>query len=180
MDNIVISQRGVHKLLSNLNAHKATGPDAISARFLKELAEEITPALTFFFQMSLEGGEVPDDWRIAHIPIFKKGDKSTAANYRPVSLTSICSKMLEHILHSKIMDHFERNPILTPAQHGFRSKRSCETQFIATIQDLVSNMSNGNQIDVILLDFAKAFDKVPHRHLLHKLNFYGIRGCTLQ
>lgn len=87
MDNIVISPRGVHKLLSNLNAHKATGPDAISARFLKELAEEITPALTFFFRMSLEGGQVPDDWRIAHVvPIFKKGDKSAAANYRPVDL----------------------------------------------------------------------------------------------
>lgn len=101
MDNIVISPRGVHKLLSNLNAHKATGPDAISARFLKELAEEITPA----------------DWRIAHfVPIFKKGDKSAAANYRPISLMSICSKMLEHILHSNIMDHFERNSILTPAQ----------------------------------------------------------------
>lgn len=86
MDNIVISPRGVHKLLSNLNACKATGPDAISARFLKELAEEITPALTFFFQMSLEAGQVPDDWRTAHVvPIFKKGDKSTAANYRPVS-----------------------------------------------------------------------------------------------
>lgn len=78
------------------------------------------------------------------------------------------------------MDHFERNSIHTPAQHGFRSKRSCETQLVATVQDLASNTSNGNQIDVILLDFAKAFEKVPHRRLLHKLNFYGIRGCTLQ
>ena len=85
----------------------------------------------------------------------------------------------ERIIHSSIMSHLEGNSILTDAQHGFRSKRSCETQLIATVQDLARNMSDGKQTDAILLDFAKAFDKAPHRRLLNKLHYYGLRGPTL-
>ncbi|KAK3104735.1 hypothetical protein FSP39_008956 [Pinctada imbricata] len=181
LDRIRITPKGIQKLLGNLQPHKATGPDYISARFLKDLAKELAPALTFMFQLSLDSGAVPLDWKMAHVvPIFKKGDKSDAANYRPVSLTAICSKVMEHILHSNIMDHLEENSILTPAQHGFRSKRSCETQLIATIQDLARGLSDGCQTDVVLLDFAKAFDKVPHQRLLYKLHYYGVRGCTLE
>ena len=180
MSPITVTAPGVEKLLSNLKPHKATGPDSIPARLLKELSTELAPALTYIYQTSINLGTVPDDWKMAHVvPIFKKGDKSKASNYRPVSLTSICSKMMEHILHSTIMDHFEEHSILTDSQHGFRSKRSCETQLIATVQDLASGLSEGKQIDVILLDFAKAFDKVPHQRLLHKFHYYGIRGSTL-
>ena len=77
------------------------------------------------------------------------------------------------------MGHFEQHSILTDAQYGFHSKRSCETQLITTIQDLARGMSDGHQIDAILLDFAKALDKVPHQRLLYKLHHYGIRGPTL-
>ena len=179
MPKINIRSRGVDKLLKNLNPHKATGPDGISSRLLKELHEELAPALAYIFQMSADSGQVPNDWRTAHVvPLFKKGDKSSAANYRPVSLTAICSKILEHIFHSNIMEYLQQHSILTPAQHGFRSKRSCETQLIATIQDLAEGLSKGQQIDAILLDFAKAFDKVPHQRLMSKLDFYGIRGPT--
>ena len=86
---------------------------------------------------------------------------------------------MEHILHSSIMSHLEDHSILIDAQHGFPSRCSCETQLIATVQDLARNMSDDKQTDVILLDFAKAFDKVPHRRLLNKLHCYGIRGPTL-
>ena len=77
------------------------------------------------------------------------------------------------------MDHLEEHNILTDAQHGFRCMRSCETQLIATIQELTRELSEGKQLDVILLDFAKAFNKVPHQRLLCKLNYYGVRGQTL-
>lgn len=90
MQNITITENGVYKLLRNIKSHKATGPDNIQARYLKELALELTPAITFLFQTSLEQGKLPNDWLQAHIvPVFKKGDKNTASNYRPVSLTSI-------------------------------------------------------------------------------------------
>ena len=93
-----------------------------------------------------------------------------------MSLTSIACKIMEHIVCSSIHRHLEANSILTDAQHGFRKRRSCETQLITTIQDLAKTMDNRGQTDIILLDFSKAFDKVPHHRLLHKLEFYGIRG----
>ncbi len=106
MPHITVTQKGVEKLLSNLVEHKAAGPDAISPRLLKHLSSVISPALTKIYQLSIDTGAVPKDWRGASIvPVFKKGDKSKAANYRPVSLTAICCKMLEHILCSNIMSH---------------------------------------------------------------------------
>ena len=109
-------------------------------------------------------------------PVFKKGAKNRPENYRPVSLTSITCKMLEHIITSSIMRHLEQHEILTDAQHGFRKQRSCETQLIITLQDLAKTVDDKGQSDVILLDFSKAFDKVPHKRLMHKLQHYGIRG----
>eukprot|EP00057_Strongylocentrotus_purpuratus_P028746 XP_011683220.1 PREDICTED: uncharacterized protein LOC105447168 [Strongylocentrotus purpuratus] len=122
---------------------------------------------------------VPDDWKNANVaPVFKKGEGCRPENYRPISLTSIACKVLEHIVHSNIMDHLEDHDILSDAQHGFRKKRSCVSQLTLAIQDLARGIDNWEQLDVILLDFAKVFDKVPHGRLLHKLNFYGIRNCT--
>ena len=122
-------------------------------------------------------GCVPDDWKLANVaPIFKKGDRGKASNYRPVSLTCISCKLLEHIVSSNVMSHLEAHDILTDAQHGFRRRRSCETQLILTVQDSAQGIEDKQQIDVILLDFSKAFDKVPHRRLLHKLGYYGVRG----
>ena len=110
----------------------------------------------------MDTGIVPEDWRRANIsPIFKKGEKSSAANYRPVSLTSICSKILEHILVKHMLVHFETHNILKDCQHGFRSRRSCETQLVTFIQELADNMPGGGQTDVVLMDFSKAFDKYP-------------------
>ena len=123
---------------------------------------------------------MPSDWKHANVcPIYKKGDKHNAINYRPVSLTCILSKLCEHIISSSIMRHLEQHSILYDLQHGFRSGRSCETQLISFIQELCSSNDKNIQTDVIVMDFAKAFDKVPHKRLLHKLNYYGIRGNTL-
>ena len=112
-------------------------------------------------------------------PIFKKGDRTTPANYRPISLTSICCKTLEHIVHSQVMKHLEQHKILSDQQHGFRKRRSCESQLVLTMQDLAASLEVGEQIDAILLDFSKAFDKVPHQRLVQKLSHYGIRGTLI-
>ena len=113
------------------------------------------------------------------MPVFKKGDKSLAANYRPISLTCILCKVLEHILASNIVKHLDGQGILYDLQHGFREKRSCETQLLMLIEDLASGASVGKQTDIILLDFSKAFDKVNHSKLLWKLHQYGICGHVL-
>ena len=180
MPKIKVTNPGVAKLLRGLNIHKATGPDNISTRLLKTVAYQVTPMLSTFFQASINQGKIPEQWKEANVvPIFKKGDRNTAANYRPVSLTSVCCKLLEHILCSSIMKHLEKHKILTDAQHGFRKRRSCETQLVLTSADLLKSLDNRGQTDVILLDFSKAFDKVPHQRLLYKIKHYGIRGKTL-
>ena len=169
MNDIYITENGVIKLLKDLNPHKASGPDQIPTRLLKLCASELAPAIVRVFQTSLDSGTVPSDWKEALItPLFKKGERNVASNYRPVSLTSVVSKIL--IVHSSIMRHLDHHNILTDCQHGFRSRRSCESQLISNIQGIAEKLKSvKDQIDVIYLDFAKAFDKVPHKRLLHKL-----------
>ncbi|KAK3103086.1 hypothetical protein FSP39_016353 [Pinctada imbricata] len=174
MQNIHITTKGTEKLLNNLDTSKATGPDQIPARILKQYSTQLAPHLTYIFNKSLERGQ-----RANVIPIFKKGDKCLASNYRPVSLTCICCKLLEHIVVSNILDHLDTFQILVDCQHGFRAKRSCETQLITLIHELTQNLHSNIQTDLIILDFSKAFDKVPHHKLLRKLDNYDIRGTTL-
>ena len=141
---------GVVKQLKNLNKNEATGPDELPARVLKETAAEIAPIITHIFQQSYNTSKLPDDWLQALVtPIHKKSLKPSPANYRPISLTCILCKGL-----------------------------SCESQLIMTVHDWITAMDNKSQIDAILLDFAKAFDKITHKRLLSKWAFYGITGNT--
>ena len=180
MDSIEINVEGVNQLLSNLDPQKAGGPDNIPTRFLKEFSIELAPCLTIIFQASLEQGIVPNDWRKAFVvPIYKKGDRSSPANYRPISLTSVVCKTLEHIISNNICCHLNKYNILSDQQHGFRSRRSCETQLVETINDFATTLNESGQIDAIFLDISKAFDTVPINRLCTKLNHYGIRGSTL-
>ncbi|KAK3095451.1 hypothetical protein FSP39_014814 [Pinctada imbricata] len=180
MSQITINNSGILKLLANISPHKASGPDKINGRVLKELKEHVAPILTFIFTKSLNTGETPKDWKQANIaPAYKKGDKYKAINYRPISLTCICCKLMEHIITSNIMTHLEQHNILYNLQHGFRKSRSCETQLIDFIQELSTTNDKNIQTDLIIMDFAKAFDKVPHQRLLYKLDFYGIEQNTL-
>ena len=108
MGEITVDPNGVLKLLNKLKIHKASGPDGLSARVLKECSSEIAPILALIYNETLAQGTVPDDWRQANVaPIFKKGKKYDAANYRPVSLTCICCKNLEHIIVSNINKHIQ-------------------------------------------------------------------------
>lgn len=172
---IEITVKGVAKLLSQLNTNKSLGPDGISPHILKQCSNELAPILANLFNQSVTSAEIPQDWLEANIfPIFKKGRKDIASNYRPVSLTSIVSKVFEHIIYSNISKHLESNNILTPKQHGFRPGFSCETQLVSAIHDWAQALDNSTETDVVIFDFSKAFDVVPHQRLLCKLNHLGI------
>ena len=176
-----MSVNGVIKLLKNLKSFAASGPDGIPTMLLKQTAEEIAPAVTLLFRASINQGKVPTQWKKAHIvPLFKKGSRSDAANYRPISLTSVLCKLCEHIIHCAVIQHLTDNNILSDAQHGFRKRRSCESQLICMLDDLTKGLDNKSQIDMVLLDYEKAFDKVSHRHLLKKVQHYGVSGVTLE
>ena len=180
MPDITINSDGVRKLLHNVNPNKACGPDGISARVLKECAAELAPLITSLFRKTFLEGKIPSDWKEANITaVFKKGDRNVAANYRPVSLTSLICKIQEHIIVSNILDHLDKHDLLTDCQHGFRARRSCETQLLTLVHELATSIDSGIQTDLAILDFSKAFDRVPHRRLLVKLQHYGIRGQTL-
>ena len=154
-------------LLKKLNPRKANGPDLIPSRVLKECAPQIAPYLTIIFNQSLSEQQLPKDWLTANIcPVFKKGARSTASNYRPISLTCVICKTMEHILYHHIMAHLEQLNILKDYQHGFRKGRSCETQLIITVDEIAKSLDNRSQVDLLILDFSKAFDTVPHARLL--------------
>jgi hypothetical protein len=131
MPDIPVTLNGVEKLLTKLKPNKAPGPDQIKPLILSQLAKSIAPIICKIFQLSLDTGDVPSEWKTANVaPVFKKGNKFQASNYRPISLTCVCSKLMEHIVVSAMMNHLEGNNILHDRQHGFRPKRSCETQLV--------------------------------------------------
>ena len=149
----------------------------MSARTLKETAEIMSVPLALVFTRSLEEGVVPEDWRKANVtPIFKAGSKLSPGNYRPVSLTSIACKVMESIIRDNIVDHLKHNHLIHASQHGFMSSMSCQTNLIEYLDVLTKLIDAGQAVDVLYLDFAKAFDKVPHQRLLQKLRAHGITG----
>lgn len=136
--------------------------------------------LTLLFQRTLSAGKIPRDWKDARItPIFKKGNKTSARNYRPVSLTSVVCKTPEKLVRKHIIIHLQQNELLSNDQYGFRTGRSCSLQLLHMLNDWCEFIENNESSDTIYLDLAKAFDKVPHQRLLKKVSSYGIKGPLL-
>ena len=166
--DIIIDE--VNALLEEVDPFKATGPDGIPPKLLKELAYVLSSSLALLFNTSLKQGCLPHDWKTASvILLFKKGDRSNPTNYKPVSLTSICYKILKRIIHSNIMSHLDRYDILSSCQYRFRTKHSTELQLLRTVHDFTSSLNEKVQTDAVLLDLSKAFDKVVHHYLILKL-----------
>ena len=113
-------------------------------------------------------------------PIFKKGSRTEPGNYRPVSLTSVCCRMMEAILKDDIVTHLEKTGLIRKSQHGFMRGKSCATNLVSFLDKMTAALDEGEEADVVFLDFAKAFDKVPTRRLLKKLEAHGISGKVLK
>ena len=170
----------VKKKLDCLRTDKSPGADSISARVLKELKDEIAYPLTQIMKCSLASGVVPVDWKVAHVtPIHKKGIRSHASNYRPISLTCQVCKIFESIVRDAVVKHLETNKLVTGTQHGFRKGGSCLSNLLQFLDHETGCIDKGECIDVVYLDFAKAFDKVPHSRLMEKLRQHGIGGKVL-
>jgi len=177
---LTINQEELLCRLSRINVGKSMGPDDIHPKLLYELRYELLEPLTRLFNLSVTKGEIPQDWRDANVsPIFKKGSREQAKNYRPVSLTSVVGKIAEGFIKDSIVHHLEKFKLLKDSQHGFLSGRSCLTNLIDFFDIVTEKLDQGHDVDLIYLDFAKAFDKVPYLRLLKKLESHGICGNLL-
>ena len=170
----------VKKKLSNIKPSSAPGPDMVWARVIHDLSEVLAEPLAMVFSSCMEEGVVPADWKRANVtPIFKSGSKGVPGNYRPVSLTCIICKVMESILRDAIVDFLAQHELLRLSQHGFMRRRSTLTNLLEYLEKLTSMVDSGLSLDVVYLDFSKAFDKVPIQRLLRKIQGLGIRGRLL-
>ena len=178
--NLEFSTDTVMKKLQQLKTDKSPGPDGIHPLLLRECATVLAKPLSLIFRQSYNTGILPDEWKTAHIvPIFKKGIRTDPANYRPVSLTSVPCKVMETIIKENLVKFWEDNDIFCKEQHGFTRGRSCLTNLLETLENWTKALDDGYGLDVVYLDYRKAFDSVPHRRLLEKLKGFGINGKLL-
>lgn len=168
-----ISQEDILSAIGDIKPDAASGPDGIPVIFLKACANELCEPIRLIWSESFSTGTVPEFYKESVItPLFKKGDRARAINYRPVSLTSHIVKIYERVLRKVIITYLEDNDILCHNQHGFRSGRSCLTQMLGHFDNILTGITDNHDTDAIYLDYAKAFDKVDHRLLLAKLEKY--------
>jgi len=175
LSELVISKQDVLDQLKTLDPSKAFGPDKISPRFLKEGAVHLAVPLCKLFNASLQCSVFPDIWKKANVlPLHKKDSKDTIDNYRPISLLSCVGKVFERIIFKYLYNHLKDNFVLCQEQSGFLPGRSTTTQLIEVYDSMCTALNNSKEIRVVFLDISKAFDKVWHKVLLHKLKQCGV------
>ena len=174
LGQLVVTPEVVATKINNMKENKSPGVDGIAPKILRETVEQICTPLAPVFNMSLQEGIEPLEWKEANIiPLLKKGSKNKSVNYRPVSLTSVICKVLETIIRDQ-MDFLIKHKLINPSQHGFLKARSCLTNLLCFFEKITKCVDEGSPVDVIYFDFQKAFDKVPHQRLILKLKSHGM------
>ena len=180
--NIDFCHRKIRKLLLKINPNKASSPDEIHGKILKNCAVSLAYPLSLMFKLSYNLGSLPREWKLANVvPVHKKGSKNNIENYRPISLTSLVMKTFEKIIKQEIL--LKTSHLLDERQHGFLNKKSCTINMIGFTDNIVKSINDCHTMstDVIYFDFAKAFDSVNHDIILHKLKYiFGIYGRFLK
>ncbi|CAI2737748.1 unnamed protein product, partial [Dicrocoelium dendriticum] len=175
MDQVETNPEVVTKLLLELDPNSSPGPDGLHPSFLRTIDEYIAAPLCQVFRKSLEVGCLPTAWKAGTVlPKYKRGNKQDPTNYRPICLTSVVWKAMERIVKCALQLHCVHLNLILPAQHGLRRARSCITNLFIARETWAKGTDTRKQVDVIFIDFSKAFDKVPHERLLHKLQGIGI------
>jgi hypothetical protein len=174
-----VTEMEMERVIASLNKDISAGCDEIPMLLIKQCMGYIIKPLVRICSVSFKYGIFPDQMKIAKIkPLFKKGDKQNMLNYRPISVLSVFSKILEKLMYNRLLSFLKQHHILTEVQHGFRENKSTETasqSFIESVQEALDNQSKAIGI---FLDLSKAYDVINHETLLDKLDSYGVRGIT--
>jgi len=179
--DLLCTEEEVLTMLEALDVSKSNGPDGISARMLKATAHSIAPAITKLFNMSIKNGRLPNEWKTSLVvPIPKKGDPSDPANYRPISLLPVLSKLLERHMSNLVYDHLLVHSPISIAQWGFLPKRSTTDAVLSVIHEWHQILDSGSEVCAVFFDLKKAFDSVPHRSLIEKLRHLNINVYVLR
>ena len=163
--------------IHRLSPNSAAGPDCVLSSLLVNCATKPAPVLLLIFSHSLSHEVIPKSWkRTAIIPIYKSGDKTVPSNNCPISLTSVICKVLERIIRKQVFSFLDQKGCLNSTQHGFRPAHSCLAVLLDVFDNIMHMLDNNSSVDMVYLYFSKAFDKVDHGILLHKLGAVGITG----
>jgi len=176
-----VTEEELLKTIAALPLNKAPGLDGIKSNIVKCSAPWIVMPLTHIYNMSFTQAVVPDKLKCSKvIPIYKKKDKTSPGNYRPISLLSIFNKLLEKLMYKRLYSFLSINDIIYDYQFGFRNKHSTILAITEIVDNIREELDKGNSVLGIYLDLSKAFDTVSHEILLYKLQYYGIRGLSNQ
>ena len=179
---MVITPKMVKKAISNLDSSKTSGPDGIPVVVLKNCEPELSFILTDLFNLCLKESCFPDCWKVSSVvPVFKNvGERSDPKNYRPVSLLFVVSKIFEKLINDKLVRHLESVGLFSDFQYGFRSSRSTADLLTVVTERIARTLNLSGATQAIALDISKAFDRVWHNGLLHKLRAYGVTDGIFQ
>ena len=170
-DDATVSADQVFHLTSSLDTNKASGPDGISAQMLKSTANSIASPLAELFSLSLATGKFPKIWKIASVvPVPKSTAKNDPSNYRPISLLSVVSKLLEKIVYSLVWDHISDCSSISDWQWGFQKHKSTTAALLSTTNEWFKSLDRKEDVICVFFDYKKAFDSVPHRMLMECLS----------
>lgn len=170
----------IAKTIRSLAPKINTSPDGITHIFLKHTIDSVVTPIFLLFQQSLSACVVPPIWRIGYVrPIHKGGSQSEVVNYRPIALTATLSKLLERICAAQMTEHFEKHCLLTSRQFGFRAGRSTCAQLVECHAQWSRDLTDGQVVDCLYVDYKKAFDCINHSMLFKKLHSLGVRGSAL-
>ena len=175
LGQLFVTPEMIAKKIKKMKNNKSPGVDGIPPKLLKEIVQQIRTPFATLYNLSLEEGIVPSEWKEPNItPLFKKGSVNKPENYRPVRLTAVVCKLLETLIRDHMVEFLVKHKLINTSQHGFLKGRSCLTNLLCFLEEITKWVDDGSPVDVVYLDFQKAFGKVPHQRLLLKLKAHGI------